>query len=334
MTGSVWRERLSYLLFPALVGGAMLAWVALWKLGGWNGDVALSVVYWGFFLVLLALERIYPFERAWNKSDGQIPSDIFLSIVTIAFNSVSTVICLAALVWAIETFQPLVSLKVWPAHWPMLVQIIPGIILWDLGNHLAHRWAHKVPLLWRFHAVHHSSARICVINTGRFHPVDIFKSVAIGAPIPVLLGVPAEIALWYAALYIYLGILTHTNVKLRCGIFNKFLNTPELHRWHHSPIQVETDTNFGEVTMVWDRIFGTYRFPGTPPRRNVGLEGAVPVSRRLLDVLIHPFTPAGHHAPPEYQMRSLPAGPAGVDEPEIAAREEVAIANRAGAASS
>src|SRR5690242_11553321 len=83
MTGPVWCERFSYLLFPALFGGAMLAWVSMWKLGGWNGDVALSVVYWGFFFVLLVLERVYPFERAWNKSDGQIPSDIFLSIVTI-----------------------------------------------------------------------------------------------------------------------------------------------------------------------------------------------------------------------------------------------------------
>ncbi len=330
MVGPVWRERMSYVFFPVLFGGAMLAWVAMWKLGGWNGDVALSIVYWGFFFVLLLLERLFPFEKAWNKSDGQIPSDIFLSIVTIVLNSVATVACLAALVWLIETFQPLVSLQVWPAHWPLIAQIIPGIILWDLGNHLAHRWAHKVPLLWRFHAVHHSSSRLTVVNTGRFHPVDIIKSVAIGAPIPVLLGVPAEVALWYASLYIYLGILTHTNVKMRCGIFNRFLNTPELHRWHHSPVQVETDTNFGEVTMIWDRIFGTYRFPAKPPRRNIGLEGAVPVSRRLLDVLIHPLTPAGHHAPPEYQMRALPAGDAGVDDAELQAPAARLTERRAG----
>ena len=311
MISSYLREKSSYLLFPVLLGGVMLVWATLWKFGGWNGDIALNVVYWGFFFVLLLVERLFPFERAWNSSDGQVKNDIVLSVVTIAINSVTTVVCLRIIVWAIETFQPLVSLQIWPAHWPLWVQIVPGIILWDLGNHLAHRWAHLIPLLWRFHSVHHSAPRLCVINTGRFHPVDIVKSVVIGAPIPVLLGVPAEIALWYAALYIYIGLLTHANIKLRCGVFNLFLNTPELHRWHHSPVRPETDTNFGEVTVVWDRIFGTYRFPSRPPRRNVGLEGTVPVSTRLIDVLVHPFTPAGHHAPPQLALRSLPAGEAG-----------------------
>ena len=77
----------------------------------------------------------------------------------------------------------------------------------------------------------------------------------------MLLGVPAEIALWYAALYIYIGLLTHANIKLRCGVFNPFLNTPELHRWHHSPVRAETDTNFGEVTDGLGPHFRYYRFP-------------------------------------------------------------------------
>jgi len=114
----VLRDRLSYLLFPALLGGAMLVWAVLWKFGGWNGDVALNIVYWGFFALLLLLERLLPFERAWNANDGQVRNDIVLSIVTIAINSVATVVCLRILVWAIDTFQPLVSLQVWPAHWP------------------------------------------------------------------------------------------------------------------------------------------------------------------------------------------------------------------------
>ena len=46
----------------------MLVWAMLWKFGGWNGDVALNVVYWGFFFVLLLLERLFPFERAWNST--------------------------------------------------------------------------------------------------------------------------------------------------------------------------------------------------------------------------------------------------------------------------
>jgi sterol desaturase/sphingolipid hydroxylase (fatty acid hydroxylase superfamily) len=237
-----------------------------------------------------------------------------MSILNIALNSVTVVVVVWAIVWIMNTFQPLASLQVWPTHWPMLVQVIPGIIVYDLGNHLAHRWAHKIPLLWRFHSVHHSAPRLCVINTGRFHPIEIVKSVVIGAPIPFLLGMPAEIAEWYAAWYVYIGLLTHANIKLRCGVFNYLLSTPELHRWHHSPVRRETDTNFGETTMVWDHLFGTYFFPAERgPRRNLGLEGSVPVSTRLLEAMYQPLTPAGHRASPENRIRSLPAGEAGVE---------------------
>jgi ornithine lipid hydroxylase len=318
MASSTLRNNLSYLLYPSLLGGAMVLWAAMWMRFGWDADIAMQVVYWGFIAVLFILERAHPFEPAWNRNDGQLKNDIGLSIVTIAMSGLATVVCLGALTWAIKTYQPLVSLQIWPAHLPLLLQVVPGMVLWDLGNHLAHRWAHLIPVLWRFHSLHHSAPRLSVINAGRFHPIDIVKSVVIGSPIPVLIGVPAEIAEWYAAFYLFAGILTHANVKLRCGVFNYFWNTPELHRWHHSPIPRETDTNYGEVTMFWDRLFGTYVFPATAPRRNVGLgpiemEGhvPVPVSARIWEAVLQPLTPAGHRARPEHRIHYLPAADAG-----------------------
>ncbi|MGH8136599.1 MAG: sterol desaturase family protein [Steroidobacteraceae bacterium] len=302
------RNRASYLLYPALLGGALLLWSSLWLGVGWDADISMQLVYWTFLGVLVMLERLVPFEPAWNRNDGQLGNDIALSLLTIALNSIATVVCLWAIAWAIRAIEPLVSLQVWPAHWPFYVQVIPGIILWDLGNHLAHRWAHKVPLLWRFHSVHHSAPRLSVINAGRFHPIDIVKSVVIGSPIPILLGVPAEIAEWYAALYLFGGILTHANINLRCTLFSRFINTPDLHRWHHSPIAVETDTNYGEVTMVWDRLFGSYVFHGRGSRLNLGLGYTVAVSRRLLEAIWHPLTPAGHRAAPGKRIVSLPEG--------------------------
>lgn len=128
---------------------------------------------------------------------------------------------------------------------------------------------------------------------------------------PVLLGVPAEISLWYAAFNVFIGLITHSNVDVECGIFNHFLSTPNLHRWHHSPFQPETDTNFGETTMVWDRLFGTYFNPTRPPRRNVGLGTSVRVSRHFLQAVFQPFTPAGHRALDHELIAQLPPGDAG-----------------------
>jgi len=302
---------LSNALYPLLLGVPLCVWAWLWKAVGWDASIALQVVYWGYLLILVFVERARPFEKEWLKNDGQLRNDIVLTVVGVAANSIATVALLWALTWAIKLMEPRISLNLWPEHWPYPIQIVCGVLLWDLGNHLAHRWAHKVPLLWRFHAVHHSAPRLSVVNTGRFHPLDVVKSVVIGAPIPVLLGVPAEISLWYASFNVFVGLLTHSNIDVNCGIFNQFLSTPNLHRWHHSPHRIETDTNFGEATIIWDRVFGTYFNPSRPPRRNVGLGGAVRVSAKLTEALLHPLTTLGHRASDANPIQELPPGDAG-----------------------
>jgi sterol desaturase/sphingolipid hydroxylase (fatty acid hydroxylase superfamily) len=299
---------LRYAAYPVLYLGVLAVWAFLWKGLGWQGDVALMTVYWLFFFVLLGLERFFPFEAAWNRNDGQLGNDIAWSIIAITINSAATVFLLWLLGLAIGHFEPLVSLNIWPTGWPVPVQIILGILVWDLGNHLAHRAGHKIPFLWRFHAVHHSAARLSVINTGRFHPLDTFKSVAIGAPLPILLGAPADISLWYAAANVFSGILTHCNVNLHCGPLNYIMSTPNLHRWHHSRRQEETDSNFGEMTIIWDLLFGSYCNPDRRPPRDVGID--VPVSARFWRQFIQPLTPQGHHAEGD-QIPALPGGEAG-----------------------
>lgn len=310
------KDALSRVLYPILLGLPLGLWAWMWYGAGWDPSVALQVVYWGSFALLLFLERLIPFERAWLKNDGQIKNDLSYTVVALAANSLATVVCLWLLVWLIKSVEPVLSFHVWPTQWPFVVQVILGIAIWDLGNHLAHRWAHKVAFLWRFHSVHHAAPRLSVINTGRLHPFDVVKSVAIGAPIPVLLGVPEDVSLWYAAFNVFIGQLTHSNVNLKCGVFNYFLSTPNLHRWHHSPYRQETDTNFGETTMIWDRVFGTYFNPARTPRRNVGLGADARVSRKLWESLFHPFTPKGHRASGANLIAELPAGDAGIDHEE------------------
>lgn len=319
MSGTVSAQRTpSKMLYPVLLALPLAAFGWLWTGLNWDPGVALLTVYWLVNLPMLALlERVIPFEREWIRNDGQLVNDLGLSVASVIVNSLATAVCLSMLAWAIETYGSLMSLNVWPTHWPFALQLCIGIPLWDLGNHLAHRWAHKVPFLWRFHAVHHSAARLSVVNTGRFHPFDVVKSVAIGAPIPVLLGVPAEVSMWYAAFNVFTGVLTHSNLALDCGPFNAVLSTPNLHRWHHSPHRRETDTNFGEATIIWDRLFGTYFHPGSAPPRNVGLGTEVRVSARLWEALWQPLTPRGHRASDARLIPALPAGAAGASDPGL-----------------
>ena len=305
------RDLLSRVLYPVLLAVPLGAFAWLWKIVGWDPNLTIMAVYWSWFLVLVGVERLLPFEPAWNRGDRQLKNDLILSALGLPASTLAAMASLWLLTWAIKTFEPLLSLNIWPVHWPFAVQLVLGVLLWDLGNNLAHRWAHKVPLIWRFHAVHHAAPRMTVVNTGRFHPFDLAKSVIIGAPIPFLLGVPDEITWWYAAFNTFTGILTHANIHLKCGIFNEFWSTPNTHRLHHSPYVHETDTNYGEVTLIWDRLLGSYMRPTGATPRNVGLGADCLVSTRLWDTLIHPLTLRGHRAPVERRIANLKPGQAG-----------------------
>ena len=301
------RKMLDYLLYPILLGaGLSIAW--LLNKHGWKSYVAASIAFWGYVAALRLLEEIRPFEPSWNRSDGQFVNDIAIAFSGLLIYPLSAGF-LAGLAWAISRFQPLHSLHIWPTHWPAFLAIPLGIIIYDLGNHLTHRWSHTVPIFWRFHAVHHSAPRLSVINAARMHPINALLGTVLGMPIPILLGIPPEIAMWYFGLLAYGGILTHANIDMQCGVFSYLINTPELHRWHHSRHQPETDTNYGEGTMLWDHLFRTFYHPKRRPPRDVGVD--FPVSAKLIDQLIQPFTLSGHK-PGTSEIHALPAGEAGV----------------------
>jgi ornithine lipid hydroxylase len=313
------RKLSDYLLFPALLSVTVAAGFMTTRLldkHGWDGPdwkswIAGWVTFWGFVVAIRLIEKVRPFETAWNRRDDQLVNDIVLPLASsLVFLAVPFATWYAnALTWAINRVPQLQVLQIWPTHWPAIVAIPIGIIILDLGPHLAHRWSHTTKLFWRFHSVHHSAPRLCVINTARAHPGNLFIIILCGAPIPILLGVSAEVVVWYSVLTTYAGFLTHANIDMPCGIFSYVINTPELHRWHHSRNQKETDTNFGEVTVLWDHCFGTHFHPKRRPPRDVGVD--FPVSTKIIQQLIQPMTPSGHR-PGDFAISALPAGEAGI----------------------
>jgi ornithine lipid hydroxylase len=277
---------------------------------GWKIIAIGALTFWGCVAVLRLIEQVRPFERAWNRDPGgQLVNDIVLTMSApyLIYPLLGAGVAVAAS-WAIDHWHSLNYLHVWPTHWPALIAIPLGLVVYDFVPYWAHRLNHKIPLFWRFHSVHHSSARLSAINAGRAHPGEGILSTVIGAPFAMLLGLPGEYAVWYFALGGFGHILTHANIKMRYGLFSYIINTPELHRWHHSRHQRETDTNYGEVTVVWDHIFGTFYHPKRRPHRDVGVD--FPVSAKVLEQFIQPLTLKGHQ-PKSAVMPALPPGEAG-----------------------
>jgi sterol desaturase/sphingolipid hydroxylase (fatty acid hydroxylase superfamily) len=247
-----------------------------------------NIAYAALALSLYALEQTMPHEPIWNENDGQTFANIAHTLtskgVVQAAVIFSTVIGLATYVTSAS--QP--GYGIWPRNWPIPAQVLMAILLAEFGLYWAHRIAHEWKPLWRFHAVHHSVTRLWIVNTGRFHFVDSFKSIAIGMAMLLALGAPMEVLIWLSAVTAFVGMLTHCNVDMKFGALSWWFNTPELHRWHHSRDLREGNKNYGENLMLWDHIFGTfYNTRDVRPPANIGISEEMPSG--FLQQLAWPF---------------------------------------------
>ena len=136
-----------------------------------------------------------------------------------------------------------------------------GILTLDLSNYAMHRLKHHVPLLWRFHRVHHSDEHLDVTTGVRFHPGETLLSMLLQTAVIVAVGIPFWVLLLYFLVLTIMIQLGHSNVRWPLSfdrLMRKVLVSPYMHRTHHSRVQAETDSNFGDIFSFWDKIFGTY----------------------------------------------------------------------------
>jgi sterol desaturase/sphingolipid hydroxylase (fatty acid hydroxylase superfamily) len=106
-----------------------------------------------------------------------------------------------------------------------------------------------------------------------------------------LLGAPLPVFLWVSAVTAFIGLLTHCNIDVRTGLFDRVFCTPRLHRWHHSRVLAEGNMNYGENLMLWDQVFGTYFNPPRRPPADIGIDGRIATG--FLPQLAQPFTARG-----------------------------------------
>ena len=139
--------------------------------------------------------------------------------------------------------------------------IVLSVVLLDLAIWAQHVVFHKVDWLWRLHRVHHADPHLDVTSGFRFHPLEIALSLFIKGMVIALLGAPTIAVFLFEVLLNASSMITHANIRLpeRLDHAIRFLFvTPAMHRVHHSVERVETDSNYGFMLAIWDRIFGSY----------------------------------------------------------------------------
>lgn len=229
---SLAREALRVLAWPAILCAGLAGTSA--ALATASPMFWFNLVYLGVVLLILACERILPYERAWQANDGEMREDLAHTLFTKGVAQLGAYLATLAGAASAIALQPAASQAgPWPAQWPMALQVVLGLVVAELGLYVAHRAAHEWRPLWRFHALHHSVRRLWVINTGRFHIVDTLMKIACSQTPLLLLGAPLRVFLWVSAATAFIGLLTHCNIDVRTGFLDRIFSTPPLHRWHH-----------------------------------------------------------------------------------------------------
>lgn len=145
---------------------------------------------------------------------------------------------------------------------PKLLETFLAVALMDYTLYIWHVLTHRLPILWRFHLVHHVDLDMDASTAIRFHFGELMISVLWRAAQIVVIGVsPTSFAAWQ--LFLFPSILfQHSNVRLSPDLdekLSRFIVTPRLHGIHHSDVQTETDSNWSSGLTVWDRLHGTFK---------------------------------------------------------------------------
>jgi sterol desaturase/sphingolipid hydroxylase (fatty acid hydroxylase superfamily) len=152
-----------------------------------------------------------------------------------------------------------------------------------------HNLLHRVPLLWKFHKVHHSIHQMDWAGAFHFHWVEVvvYKSL-LYLPLAVL-GGSAEAIFAAAVFSTFWGHFNHANLDVGIGPLSYVFNSPRMHLWHHdSSTEGGAAKNFGIVFALWDFLFGTAYWPRERAPERIGYAGDEEMPRDLPRQLVFP----------------------------------------------
>lgn len=276
------RRALPWLLFPLVVaamGAYALATPSLdfaARLGlPAAADAALrplsAIVL--FYALIAGLERALPYRPEWNRSHGDVRTDV-LHLLFTGQGAQGLFLALAAgpLIALSAGVSAMSGAPLWPSGWPLLAQLGLALVLGELGHYAFHRLSHENRFVWRLHAAHHSARRLYWLNATRFHVLDLFLLISCEALPLALLGAGAETLGPYFVFRAVYGQLQHCNVDMRTPRWLDWLwSTPGVHRFHHSTLSREGNTNYGAVLNLWDHAFRSFHRPDAPFAGPVGI---------------------------------------------------------------
>jgi len=228
----------------------------------------------GVLVLLWLIESIAPMVAERRRRISHDLANILLGVINA---TIAGVLFGAAMLlvteWARQ--QPFGLLHWLEPHAPVWVLWPVGLVLFDAWMYGWHVLNHKLPLLWRFHAVHHADREMDASSAMRFHTGEIILSGSARLAVLPLIGLTMPQLLLYELVLLPVILFHHSNVRIPARLdaaLRWLIVTPWMHWVHHSRWRPETDSNYASVLSIWDRIFGTFRLRADPRRIALGLD--------------------------------------------------------------
>ena len=219
-----------------------------------------SAILLGGLTFFMLLEFGLPFYRSRYNKFQHLGINLFFTATTIVINFLMAFVLLKSSDWATTNGFGILN---WLPSMPLTLYVIVGLLLLDfIGAYLAHWVEHNVKFLWRFHLVHHTDPNVDTTTANRHHPIESvirFVFTTLGA---VLTGAPMYLIMLYQTLSAALSQFNHANIQTPRWLetlLGWIIVTPDMHRVHHHYVLPYTDSNYGNIFSIWDRLLGTYK---------------------------------------------------------------------------
>ena len=205
------------------------------------------------------IENAFPLFNFKYKKWHHAGINIFLTLTTIIVNFVLAFILIQSADWAVTNKFGILQ---WLPQMPMWLYALIGLLLLDLiGAYLVHLVEHRIKFLWRFHLIHHTDTWIDTTTANRHHPVESVIRFAFTTLGVLIVGSPMWMVFLYQTLSVIATQFNHANISLPKKVdafLSYFIVSPDMHKVHHHYVLPYTDSNYGNIFSVWDRLFGTF----------------------------------------------------------------------------
>jgi sterol desaturase/sphingolipid hydroxylase (fatty acid hydroxylase superfamily) len=225
-----------------------------------------SLILIGGITFFWILESGFPLLKMNYKKWNHAAINIFFTITTIIINFSLAFILFKSSVWVSENNFGIIY---WLNLKSLWLQAIIGLLIMDLvGAYLAHLVQHKTRALWRFHLIHHTDTWVDTTTANRHHPGESLIRFTFTTMAIIIVGAPIWLFFLYQTLSVVATQFNHANIALPKKIdyiLSFFIVSPDMHKVHHHYKLPYTDSNYGNIFSIWDRLFGTFMI--LPPEK-------------------------------------------------------------------